>query len=270
MSKQSFVEQARKIVAEIKAEEARQQKAASALESKRKDLLERGAKHYASIIDAQRSQALQYLTEAHDALAKVGPAPTKPRVDADVESYLSALDAHDKAASSHRRSVAEISTRVFRQLESVFTAASRTRREARELGLDAPPGLAFVAEHQRKHAHYREALDGMCSDISAARVWASLEVDDVAKLVEGLSLPAPDPQAPNAAYVNGVPREPAHDGRWVANGWARLTAEEKAPQPLPRTQTQIDVDVYTERQARVWPGGVVPTRGDFDVKEFVG
>jgi hypothetical protein len=230
------------IAREIKAEEARAAEVARKVEQKKKALLERGSGHCAEVLDGHRQQALASLRRAQKALADLGPAPAAPTLDGvtGAEAFADECELRAVEREAHGKAVEQICLRLHREAHALHKLSSDARREARELGFETPDGVAFVLEHVRHHARYNIPIGDWLGSLGYA---APMIVDPqrIALLIDALSEPVPEPQAPSPTYPAGVAREPRKDGGWIARGWARIGQALADDVPAPR-QSQTDRD----------------------------
>ncbi len=226
-SHESFAVEARSIAKEIAAEEDRARKQAIAIESRKRAFIERGFAYYATELAALRERAVKYLQTGLDDLAKLGHAPCAPSLDGqDPDRYVAACESHDRACLDHGKAVAAISTRVFRELFALHGIANAAKKECRELGLSSPDGVGFVPEHVRRHARLRGEADAMTNSLDRGVPWAALTADQAQSFIDALTEPEPEPQAPSPTYTAGVRHPEPHDGRWVTQGWGRISRAE--------------------------------------------
>lgn len=245
MSQPKFADEAKAIAGEIKIEESRAADALAKLERKKRALLERGAKHFAVVLDGYREQAVASLQRMRSALAALGPAPVQPSASPDPIAYADACEAHDTAVKAHHDKVSAVLLRGARECQALHGAAVAARGEARGLGMVTPEGVAFVPEHVRNHSRYGRHVSDWLGHAAHGES-KMLSVADVDRLIEGLSLSRPEAQAPSPDYPLGVAREQAPDAGLLARGWAKLTGAD-APAPRRPTPTERDVDRVMSR-----------------------
>jgi hypothetical protein len=244
-SPSSFAAEAQKILAEIKTHEAQARTITLTIEGKQRTLLERGRKHYAEVLGGHRQQAVASLERAGKALAALGPAPSLPSPVADPVAFADSCETHDSAVAEHTAKVSAVLLRCARECQALHHAASDAKREARNMGFEAPDGVAFVPEHVRRHARYSARVDRWLG-FAGRGEYEVLSVADVALLVEALRLERPEPQAPSPDHPYGVPRKPELN---FTQGWARVreALADDPPAKVVQTQTERDADRVMQR-----------------------